>query len=192
MKRPRWRSSSKGRATFVAVGESSVMKTLSIDVRPAEPRDARAISEAHRASWQNAYAGLIPHKALTKMLERRGEAWWSKAIRGPATVLVADVAGTMAGYATLGLNRARALPQEGEIYEIYLRPEYQGIGLGYQLFGEARRLLASLRCSGLVVWCLEDCDNAVRFFRSNGGVDTVEGVEDFGDVDLKKLGFIWK
>ncbi len=168
------------------------MKTLSIDVRPAEPQDARAISEAHRLSWQHAYAGLIPHAPLRRMIERRGETWWRKATQGPATVMVVDVAGVVAGYATLGLNRARALPQEGEIYEIYLLPEYQGVGLGHMLFGEARRLLKSLGCSGLVVWCLEDCENAHRFFQSNGGVDTVEGVEDFGDKSLKKIGFIWK
>ena len=35
------------------------MKTLSIDVRRAEPHDARAISEAHRLSWQHTYAGMI-------------------------------------------------------------------------------------------------------------------------------------
>lgn len=168
------------------------MKTLSIDVRPAEPQDARGISEAHRLSWQYAYAGLIPHKPLTQMIERRGEAWWRKATRGPATVMVAEVAGTIAGYATMGLNRARALPQEGEVYEIYLRPEYQGIGLGYVLFGEARRLLKSLGCNGLAVWCLEDSEHARQFFESNGGIDAVEGMEDFGDVKLKKLGFIWE
>ncbi|SMC76877.1 GNAT family N-acetyltransferase [Rhizobium sp. RU36D] len=168
------------------------MKTLSIDVRPAEQQDARAISEAHRLSWQSAYAGLIPHKPLTKMIERRGETWWRKATVGPATVMVVDVAGVIAGYATMGLNRARALPQEGEIYEIYLRPEYQGIGLGYVLFGEARRLLKSLGCNGLAVWCLEDSEHAAQFFRSNGGIDAVEGMEDFGDVKLKKLGFIWE
>lgn len=171
--------------------ESGVMKTLSIDVRPAEPQDAAAIAEAHRLSWQYAYAGLIPHRVLTKMIERRGETWWRKATRGPATILVVDVAGTIAGYATVGLNRSRALPQEGEIYEIYIRPEYQGIGLGHLLFGEARRLLKSLGCSGLVVWCLEESTHAEQFFRTNGGIDAVEGMEDFGDVQLKKLGFIW-
>jgi len=171
--------------------ESSVMKTLSIDVRPAEPQDAAGIAEAHRLSWQHAYAGLIPHGVLTKMIERRGETWWRKATRGPATVLVVEVAGTIAAYATVGLNRARVLPQEGEVYEIYVRPEYQGIGLGHMLFGEARRLLKSLGCSGMVVWCLEDSSHADQFFRSNGGIDAVEGMEDFGDVQLKKIGFIW-
>lgn len=167
------------------------MKTLSIEVRPAEPQDARGISEVHREAWLNAYSGLIPHKALTRMLERRGETWWRKATHGPATVMVVDVGDHIVGYATMGLNRARALPQEGEIYEIYLRPEYQGIGLGHALFKEARGLLKSLGCEGLVVWCLEDSANASQFFRSNGGVDAVEGIEDFDDAKLRKLGFIW-
>lgn len=167
------------------------MKTLSIDVRRAEPHDARAISEAHRLAWQHTYGGLIPHTALRQMIERRGEAWWRKAAIGPATLLVVEVAGTIAGYATLGLNRARSLPQEGEIYEIYLRPEYQGIGLGRRLFGEARRLLKSLGCNGTVVWCLEDSDHADRFFRSNGGVDIAEGMEAFGETSLKKIGYVW-
>lgn len=167
------------------------MKTVSIDIRRAESQDARAISEVHRQAWQYAYGGIIPHRQLREMLERRDETWWRKATQGPATLLVADVEGTVAGYATLGLNRARALPQEGEIYELYLRPEYQGIGLGRVLFGEARRLLKSLGCSGLVVWCLEESEQADRFFRTHGGIDVAEGMENFGDHALKKVGYVW-
>ena len=168
------------------------MKTLSIDVRRAEPQDAAAISEAHRASWLHTYAGIIPHKPLMQMVQRRDAAWWRKATRGPATLLVLDVAGVIAGYATLGLNRARALPQDGEIYEIYLRPEYQGLGLGRMLFGESKRLLKSLGCEGMVVWCLEESDMAERFFRAAGGTDIAEGMEDFGEKELKKIGFIFR
>ncbi len=179
------------RGALAAVESISVMTTLTIEVRRAELKDAQAISEVHRHSWQHAYAGLIPHKPLLKMIERRGEKWWSNAANGPATLLVLDVAGFIAGYATVGLNRARALPHEGEIYELYLRPEYQGIGLGSRLFREARSLLSSLGCNGMIAWCLEDSEQAVEFFRMHGGVDGVEGMEDFDDKKLKKLGFTW-
>jgi GNAT superfamily N-acetyltransferase len=167
------------------------MKTLSIDVRPAAPGDAAALSDVHRQAWQYCYSGLIPHKALSTMMERRDETWWRKATHGVASILVVDIGGKIAGYATLGLNRARNLAYDGEIYEIYMRPEYQGVGLGHVLFNESRRALTSLGYRGLVVWCLEDCDVAANFFRSNGGLDMVEGYEDFGPVTLKKLGFIW-
>ncbi len=155
------------------------MKTLSIDVRRAEPHDARAISETHRLAWQHTYAGIIPHRALTQMIERRGENWWRKATRGPATLLVLDVAGTVAGYATLGLNRARALPQEGEIYEIYLRPEYQGIGLGRMLFGEARRLLKSLGCTGWLSGASRKTRPPAASTAITAGIDFCEGMENF-------------
>ncbi len=56
----------------------------------------------HRVSWLQAYGGIIPHRPLVRMVNRRDETWWRKATRGPATLLVVDVAGTIAGYATLG------------------------------------------------------------------------------------------
>lgn len=167
------------------------MKTLAIDVRRAEPDDALAISETHRAAWNEAYAGIIPYKTLRNMLERRSQEWWKRAIRGSTSILVLEVGGTIAGYATLGLNRARSLPQEGEIYELYLKPEYQGVGLGRRLFGEARRLLASLGCRGMVVWTLEENSRAIGFYTGLGGVDIAEGSETFDRRPLKKVAFVW-
>ena len=37
---------------------------------------------------------------------------------------------TIAGYANYGRNRARSLYYDGEVYELYLRPEFQGLGFG--------------------------------------------------------------
>ncbi|MEX3011756.1 N-acetyltransferase family protein [Hoeflea sp. TYP-13] len=167
------------------------MTTLAVDVRRAEPDDAIAISETHRAAWQHAYSGLIPYRTLMAMVERRSYAWWQRAIRGSTSILVLEVDGAIAGYATLGLNRARSLPQEGEIYELYLRPEYQGIGLGSRLFGEARRLLGSLGCKGMVVWTLEENERAVNFYMALGGIDIAEGSETFDKRPLKKIAFVW-
>jgi GNAT superfamily N-acetyltransferase len=166
-------------------------KTLTIEIRHAEPQDAEAIAEAHRAAWSHAYTGILPHKSLRQMLERRNVAWWRRAIRGSTSILVLDVGGTIAGYATLGLNRARSLPQEGEIYELYLRPEYQGVGLGKRLFTEARQLLASLGCKGMAIWCLEDNYPSVDFYRFQGGRDVAEGHETFDGKTLKKVAFVW-
>ncbi|PWJ85037.1 L-amino acid N-acyltransferase YncA [Pseudaminobacter salicylatoxidans] len=167
------------------------MTTLSIDIRRAEPRDADAIADVHRLAWQGAYAGIIPHRALTAMINRRGGAWWSNAIQRAATVLVVEIGGRVAGYATVGRNRARELPQQGEIYELYLRPEYQGIGLGSRLFAAAREKLAAHGLKGLVVWALEDNDNALAFYAGAGGRDVAEGVEVFDQKALRKVAFVW-
>ncbi|HWK63744.1 MAG TPA: GNAT family N-acetyltransferase [Rhizobiaceae bacterium] len=167
------------------------MTTLSIDIRKAEPRDAAAIAEVHHEAWRGAYAGIIPHKALNAMISRRGREWWANAIVRAASVLVIEIGGVVAGYATMGRNRARELRQEGEIYELYLRPEYQGIGLGSRLFAAARQRLADRGLHGLVVWALEENVNALHFYAGAGGRDVAEGVEVFDQKALRKVAFVW-
>ncbi|MCB1382950.1 MAG: GNAT family N-acetyltransferase [Notoacmeibacter sp.] len=167
------------------------MNTLSIDIRSAEPADANAIADVHVHAWQGAYSGIIPHGALTGMLNRRGPQWWARAIRRSASILVIEIGGDIVGYATYGRNRARELSEEGEIYELYILPEYQGIGLGSRLFDAARDALARHGLSGLVVWALEDNSIAQSFYLGQGGHDVAEGVEVFDARALKKVAFTW-
>ncbi|HEV2896449.1 MAG TPA: GNAT family N-acetyltransferase [Pseudaminobacter sp.] len=167
------------------------MNTVTIDIRRAEPRDALAIADVHHEAWRGAYAGIIPHRALNAMINRRGSEWWANAIRRAATVLVVEIGGKVAGYTTVGRNRARELPQQGEIYELYLRPEYQGVGLGTRLFAAARQKLADHGLKGMVVWALEDNTNALSFYTGAGGRDVAEGVEIFDQKALRKVAFVW-
>jgi GNAT superfamily N-acetyltransferase len=167
------------------------MNTLTIDIRKAEPRDAAAIADVHHDAWRGAYSGIIPYRALARMINRRGVNWWTNAIRRAASVLVIEIGGEIAGYATLGRNRARELPQQGEIYELYLRPEYQGIGLGSRLFAAARQKLSSHGLKGMVVWALEENANALDFYAGAGGRDVAEGIEVFDNKALRKVAFVW-
>jgi ribosomal protein S18 acetylase RimI-like enzyme len=167
------------------------MNTLTIGIRKAEPRDAEAIADVHHLAWRGAYSGIIPHRALNGMINRRGPDWWANAIRRAATVLVVEIGGKLAGYATIGRNRARELAQQGEIYELYLRPEYQGIGLGSRLFAAAREKLADSGLKGMVVWALEENAGALAFYEGAGGRDIAEGVEIFDQKALRKVAFIW-
>lgn len=168
------------------------MNTLTIDIRKAEPSDASEIAEVHLEAWRGAYSGIIPHKTLTSMINRRGTDWWANAIRRAASVLVVEIGGTIAGYATIGRNRARELRQQGEIYELYLRPEYQGIGLGSRLFAAARQRLKDHGLNGMVVWALEENENALAFYAGAGGRDIAEGVEVFEQKAVKKVAFVWE
>lgn len=168
------------------------MNTITIGIRKAEPRDAEAIADVHHEAWRGAYSGIIPHRALTAMINRRGSTWWASAIRRAATVLVVEIGGKVAGYATIGRNRARELSQQGEIYELYMRPEYQGIGLGSRLFSAARERLADSGLKGLVVWALEENAGALSFYEGIGGRDVAEGVEIFDQKALKKVAYVWE
>lgn len=167
------------------------MRILSSDVRPAEMADVEAVANVHWTSWQQVYAGIIPHRSLQDMMTRRNVAWWRRAVCCEATVLVLEVQGDLVGYATVGLSRARALPPEGEIYEIYLLPEYHGLGFGRRLFEEARRLLSSLGCNGSMCWVLDDLEQAKLFFSALGGKPLAYSQSRFGSATLGKVSFSW-
>ena len=66
--------------------------------------------------------------------------WWRDALKTGDCALVLEMANTVAGYATLGSSRQRG-PFQGEIYELYLDPIYQGLGLGEHLFEGCRHAL---------------------------------------------------
>lgn len=167
------------------------MSTAIIDIRQARSNDAEAIAEVHFLSWKGAYSGIIPHRSLNAMLGRRQSAWWANAIQNSTQILVAEVDGCVVGYTTLGASRARVLPQQGEIYELYIRPEYQGIGLGSRLLDAARVNLRNMELRGTVIWALEENDLALTFYRGAGGQDVAEGVECFDCKVLRKVAFVW-
>ncbi|TIU37628.1 MAG: GNAT family N-acetyltransferase, partial [Mesorhizobium sp.] len=45
---------------------------------------------------------------------------------------------------------------------------------------------------GMVVWALEDNQNALAFYAGAGGRDVAEGVEIFEQKALKKVAFVWE
>ncbi len=167
------------------------MSTFTIGVRRAENSDADAITKVHDAAWRYAYDGVIPAQELARIIARRGPRWWNRAIRRGTAILVMEVAGEICGYATFGPNRARNLAQKGEIYEIYLLPEYQGVGLGTRLFLAARKELARFGFETAVVWALADNESACRFYRNAGGRKVARASERFGSVQLSKIAYAW-
>lgn len=167
------------------------MSTLAIDVRRAEVGDAEAITAVHDSSWRLAYDGLIPARELSRIVSRRGAQWWARAIRRGTAILVMEVGGVVCGYATFGPNRARNLRQKGEVYEIYLLPEYQGLGLGTELFLAARRELTRFGFDTMVVWALAENDLACRFYGNAGGRRIARANERFGNTALAKIAFAW-
>ena len=167
------------------------MSTILIEVRRAKPSDATAIAATHDEAWRGAYRGVIPGPELDKLINRRGPQWWDSAIRKGSRIAVLAFGDCVAGYANYGRNRARSLAYEGEIYELYLRPQYQGLGFGRRLFSAARRDLAQSGIKSLVVWALSDNEPALDFYRSLGGRMVAKSSEQFGRRILDKVAFSW-
>ena len=167
------------------------MSTILIEVRPARTSDAAAIAATHDEAWRAAYQGIIPGAELEKLINRRGPQWWHSAIRKGSRVSILSFGDRVAGYANYGRNRARSLHFEGEIYELYLRPEFQGLGFGRRLFTAAKRDLVQSGLKSMVIWALSDNEPAVDFYRALGGRMVARSSESFGPKSLDKVAFAW-
>jgi ribosomal protein S18 acetylase RimI-like enzyme len=158
-----------------------------ITIRNARPADAERIAEVHDAAWRDAYRGVIPGRELERMIARRGPRWWESAIRRGSRIAVLDFDDAVEGYASYGPNRVPALPYQGEIYEIYLAPEFQGLGFGRRLFRAAREDLAEHGYGSTVVWALADNERALAFYRRLGGRVVREAQEKFASEYRKRI-----
>jgi ribosomal protein S18 acetylase RimI-like enzyme len=168
------------------------MSTTLIEIRRAKVPDAVALASTHDEAWRTAYQGIIPGPELDKLINRRGAEWWEGAIRKGSRISILAFGDTLAGYANYGRNRARSLTYDGEIYELYLRPEFQGLGFGRRLFTAARRDLAQSGIRSLVVWALSDNEPAVEFYRALGGRAVARSCEKFGEKTLDKVAYAWQ
>ncbi len=165
-------------------GYAFLMRLGEIGVRRASSADASRIAAVHDAAWAAAYRGIIPGRDLDRMIARRGPLWWKRALDRHTAVLVLEFGGTIRGYATLGPNRMRMLPFAGEIYEVYLEPEVQGLGFGRLLFEAARRELARYGLASFSVRVLADNDGARGFYERLGGLVAAETGERIGEATL--------
>lgn len=168
------------------------MEPVAVDIRNAAPSDAMTLAELHGQAWHGAYRGILPALTLERMIARRGAGWWRQAITAaPGSILVLAFADRLAGYASIGPSRVRIAGHQGEIYELYLKPEFQGVGLGARLFRSARQRLDACGRSGHVVWALADNGQACAFYEALQGYRAALVKERLGGRVLDKIAYCW-
>jgi ribosomal protein S18 acetylase RimI-like enzyme len=160
-----------------------------ITIRRAIPGDAEQIAAVHDEARREAYRGIIPGGELERLIARRGPDWWRRAVAHGSRLLVFSLRGKIGGYVSYGRNRATSMDFDGEIFELYLTPEYQGMGFGARLFRAGRHDLASNGLNTMLVWTLSDNARAIEFYRRRGGVEVRRASEHFGGQKLGRTAF---
>lgn len=162
-----------------------------MQIRGAKPDDAIALARIYEETWRSTYQGIIPHLHLERMIARRGPRWWYQNLKRGYVMALMTFDGQPQGYASYGSARHAPARSSGEIFELYVTPSFQGVGLGKKLFLAARRDLERRGLRSLVVWTLADNHPACAFYASQGGKRVATAPEDYGSVQLQKIAFTW-
>jgi GNAT superfamily N-acetyltransferase len=168
-----------------------------VTIRPAKPSDAKAIARIHVETWQNTYAGILPDAYLTALsVSERLKLWQSVLARRDhgLTVVAEDSEAGVIGFGNAGPARADSLPKDsrwnGEIYTLYLLPDWHGQGIGRLLLRELFNRLKRLGRTRIVLWVVEA--NPTRFFyEAMGGRMIARRAEPFAGIVLDELAYAW-
>ena len=166
-----------------------------IAIRRARAGDAPAIARVRVDSWRSTYRGIMPDAYLDGMQVEASTALWDRVLTaGPNTTCVfvaergSDVVGFAAGNRLVELKHGF----DAELTAIYLRPEFQGAGLGRQLTGAVAEALRANGATGLVAWVIAANKRARRFYESLGGEVVFEQPFQWDGLDLVEVAYGWR
>lgn len=162
-----------------------------ISIRRAKHGDARMLAAVFDAAWREAYQGIIPGVALERFIAKRGPAAWRAMIGRGRGLAAMESGGRIVAYAAYGRARDRSLRAEGEVDEIYVLPEHQGLGLGTRLFRAVRNDLSDHGLTRIGVWALADNERAKVFYERLGGVAGPKAIERVSGTCLPKVGYLF-
>jgi len=164
-------------------------------VRLAQPDDVPALARIHVESWHHAYRGIIAPRNLAftsseRSLKRfRGYFWHGG--QDLSLLHVLDGPHGVIGYVNSGLSNSRELDVRGEVYELYLDPQFLGLGGGRKLLSAGLWALSGRRLLPAVVWVLAENRRARRFYERMRGREVAAGTVDAGDEVLGRVAYVW-
>lgn len=144
-----------------------------LGVRPAGQGDVGAIAQVQLATWQTAYAAILPPDALASLDPAVIEAGWRDALATPrpgARVLVAVAASDVVGVAAFAPATDDDLDEErwAETGPLLVAPDAQRSGHGSRLLAAAADLMREHGYDYAVTW-VPAADNAAQRFLESAG-----------------------
>jgi ribosomal protein S18 acetylase RimI-like enzyme len=163
-------------------------------VRPGQPGDAERIAAAFVETWRATYPGMLPDRVLIRMSDEAQAFYWSRLLsaRRPREFVYVAVTATnaLAGFGSAGPGRDGG-PLRGEIYTLYVRPDWQNRGVGRGLLCALFRGLRERGCRQAMLWVL--AANPSRFFyEAMGGQKSFERTERLWGMDVAQIGYRWR
>lgn len=140
------------------------------NIKYAKITDSDILGQIHSQSWKAAYKNIIPDEILNNITAEKRAKFFEKAIAdGLEEDAIIYQDDTALGLICIGKCRDLNLDNSfGEIWGIYLLPEYWNLGIGSRLMNWGINELRNKGYSKIALWVLEDNLNAIKFYEKHG------------------------
>ncbi|PZO81746.1 MAG: N-acetyltransferase [Micavibrio aeruginosavorus] len=170
------------------------------NIRAATKDDIPTIASLHIEGWKGAYGGIVDQAYLDSLtVEKRTADWTQWMEADESTVFIAEEEGKPAGFVVIG--RTKTPPpgsspirpsHSGEIYALYLHPDFWRRGIGTALIKHAARELKERKHSTVCLWVLDANTRARAFYEKMGGQKLGGKMIDIGPSKLKEVCYGWR
>jgi len=143
-----------------------------VTVRTAIHDDKLKVAIVHVRSWQVGYRGIIADDVLDRLKpEDRAARYTFGETEGAAQrTFVATEDDEIVGFVTIGAADNGESPHEGEVFALYVDPDFWGRRIGQALILRARQSLHDMSFTNASLWVLEGNRRAERFYEADGWV----------------------
>lgn len=150
------------------------IQSKTIYYREANVSDCDAIANVHVQSWIESYAGIVPQSFLDNLsIEKRAKMFKTAFTISPYKIYVAEsTEHGVIGFANIGKPRENVDGYDFELYAIYLLKEFQGKGIGRELFKCCVNYLKSIHGQSMYLLALEA--SPYKSFYDNLGGQVIE------------------
>ena len=139
--------------------------------------------------YRNTYAGIIASTYLKGMdVKEQTERYYRSFDEYKDRVLVAVRGNEVLGYSCLD-PKDDSFKYDSELVSLYIKKDAQHKGVGKALFLETAKELLSLGKRNMIIWCLKDNTNAIKFYESLGGIKSETKMAKIGEETYEEYGF---
>ncbi len=170
-----------------------ILEAEKITYRKANVEDAPAIAKVHVESWRKSFAGIVPQEFLDNLnVEKRDGAFRERFGEANYKMFVAETASDgIVGFADFGKSREKDFAFEAELYAIYLLSEFQGKGIGENLFRLCQQEMFADEINSMYLMALK-VSPYKSFYEKMGGEIVGEGNHFFALVEYETIIYGWK
>ena len=167
-----------------------------VEIHEALVSDASGIAKVHISTWRSAYQGIMPDAFLRDLSIENRTTGWAKILEAPAPkahTYVAVLDKSIVGFIGVGSNQSEeAIVSQGELFALYVEPDFQGCGIGSKLMEKGIETLRYEGFTSAALWVAEENFSARAWYESrhwelNGQFDQ----RSFGEKSVKSIGYVF-
>lgn len=169
-----------------------LVRENSYNIRLNRIEDQEAMARIKIDSWKATYKNIIDQKYLDSLdYDIQTNKYIDSFDEYKNAVLVAEDINShnIIGYACFSTESNEYA--DSELISLYLDTKHLRKGIGTSLFREVTKELKKYNKKTMILWCIKENTNAIKFYEKLGGIKAYEKMAKIGDKVYQEYGYLF-